>query len=69
MKQPVTTALEKFAEALHKAGIDPETVEVSLPLEQWRVLARTLDFERAETRSDIGQIEIAGVRYLVRFGA
>jgi hypothetical protein len=69
MEQPVTTALESFAAALGRAGIDPETVEVSLPLNEWQALARALDAEGTKTRGDIGRVEIAGVRYRVRLGA
>jgi hypothetical protein len=68
MSKPVTTALENFAEALRKAGIDPALVAVSVPLGEWRTLARVLDEEKGErVPGNSGQIEVGGVKYLVRF--
>ena len=66
--RPVTEALESFAEELRKAGINPDLIAVSIPLDEWRKLARMLEQERGEpVGANIGQIEIAGVKYLVRF--
>ena len=68
MNRPVTDALENFAEALRKAGINPSLIAVSIPLEEWRKLAGILDEEKGEpVGGNIGQIEVAGVKYLVRF--
>ena len=64
----LTHALEDFAEALEAAGIDPEQVEVSLPLFDWQHLARTLDEERGELVY-VGKKEFGVLRYLVRFAA
>jgi hypothetical protein len=68
LKHPVNDALEQFAAALQKVGADPSQVEVSLPLDEWRALAVALDVEKGgPVPGDIGRIEIAGVKYLVRF--
>ena len=67
---PLTDGLEAFAVVLEAAGIDPQVVEVSLPLSDWQHLARTLDDERgAPVPGDIGKLEIGGVPYLIRYAA
>lgn len=66
---PLTDALEALADALEAAGIDPRVVETSLPLSDWQHLARSLDNERGDAVSDIGKIEVGGVRYLIRYVA
>jgi hypothetical protein len=69
-KRPLTDALEAFADALEAAGINPRLVEVSMPLSDWQHLARTLDEERGSpVPGDIGRVELAGVRYLIRYAA
>jgi hypothetical protein len=42
-------------------------VEVSLPLERWQRLGRVLDDEMPEAAQDMGNLEVAGVRYLIRY--
>jgi hypothetical protein len=72
IKRPLTTALTDFADALEKVGINPEVAEVSLPLDDWRHLARVLDQERGdepEVSNNIGRVRIGGVRYLIRHAA
>ena len=66
-KPSVSAALTAFAEALDAIGIAPEDVEVSLPLEPWQKLARRLDEEQPDKAEDIGKINVAGVRYLIRY--
>ncbi len=68
MKNPMTTGLENFAEALERAGVEAEFVEVSLPLPEWQALAQALEAEKGETvPGDIGRLEVAGINDLVRF--
>src|SRR4051812_16753162 len=73
LQKPPTDALNAFADALEKAGIEVRDVEVSLPIDDWQHLARTLDNEAKNgapaPSGDIGQVTISGVRYLVRFAA
>jgi hypothetical protein len=61
-----------FAEGLRLANIPPERVEVHLTAEDWATLSKALAqevtpplFERIDTGD---RLEVAGVRYLVRFG-
>jgi hypothetical protein len=68
-KTLITQALKTFAKTLAQAGIEPGSVEVSMSLDNWQHLARVVEDERfgAPVPGDIGQLEIAGVRYVVRF--
>jgi hypothetical protein len=63
----LTDALTAFTEALERIGIQPDDVEVSLPLERWQRLGRVLDDEMPEAAQDMGKLEVAGVRYLIRY--
>ena len=66
----LTDALGAFADALNASGIDPRQVEVSLPVCDWRYVAREIEAERGEAAPGHGnRIEIGGVRYLARFAA
>ena len=42
-------------------------MEVSLPLERWQRLGRVLDDEMPDKAEEIGKLEVAGVRYLIRY--
>ena len=68
MSRPsVSDALTAFAEALERLGIESADVEVTLPLEGWQALGRRLDEELPDKAEDIGTIDVAGVRYLIRY--
>jgi extradiol dioxygenase family protein len=67
MKKPgISDDLIAFAAALEAVGIRADDVEVSLPLDGWQALARQLDAEGADAADDIGKLEVASVRYLIR---
>ena len=67
-KRPVADDLEAFAAALASCGIPVQDVEVSMSLESWQRLGQRLDVENYEGPEDIGRVEVAGVRYLIRYG-
>jgi hypothetical protein len=72
-REMLTSTLLDFAEALRDAGIDPHKVEVSVPTLDWKALDQALAKEQVgdlfEGVSVRGQLNVGGVRYLVRFPA
>ena len=67
MKPTVSDALTAFAEALQRLGIEPEEVEVLLPLERWQGLGQRLDEETPNRRRTISECSMwRRVRYLIR---
>ena len=67
-------AMIAFSRAIYGAGINPDTVEVSLPEGEWKALAARLGKENREMKNeafpDLGQrgkpINVLGVRYVIR---
>jgi hypothetical protein len=59
--------LVEFADALQAEGIDPRLVDVLLPTREWYYLANLLEEEQGgPLQGDEAQIEVHGVRYLVK---
>jgi hypothetical protein len=67
-----TATLVAFSDALSALGIDPQGVEVSLSVSDWKALDRQLAKEHADSLFEgvgvTGEITVKGVRYVVSFG-